>query len=118
MSYFVPDFELKHIGINAENEFEAVTIAELFCSVFNLRYKQGNSSVFADKYIEVVKKNGLGTHGHIAFATLSVEDAVKYLESRGIQINHATSKFAEDGTLNAVYLVSEIGGFAVHLMRK
>ena len=40
-------FELKHIGINCENEEEAEKTAGTFASLFGFEKKSGNSSVFA-----------------------------------------------------------------------
>lgn len=41
------EFSLAHIGINAENEADALKIAELFAALFGFEVKPGNSSVFA-----------------------------------------------------------------------
>ena len=43
---------------------------------------------------------------------------MKDLESRGFEVDMSTAKYKPDGTLNAVYLKQEVGGFAVHIVRK
>lgn len=111
-------FELAHIGINAENEQEAVNTAKLFESIFGFKNKVGNSSVFADKYIEVMKTPYLGKNGHIAIGTNYIERAVAYLESKGIEFDYDTVKTNAKGEMTAVYFKGEFGGFAMHLVQK
>ena len=53
-------FELKHIGINCENEAEADSTADAFDRLFGFTKKAGNSSVFAGSYIEAMKTPGAG----------------------------------------------------------
>ncbi|MGI5965852.1 MULTISPECIES: bifunctional 4-hydroxy-2-oxoglutarate aldolase/2-dehydro-3-deoxy-phosphogluconate aldolase [Anaerotruncus] len=111
-------FELAHIGINAANEAEAVETAKLFEAMFGFAAKVGNSSVFADKYVEVMKTPYLGKNGHIAIATNHISRAVAYLESRGFAFDESTAKKDAKGNLAAIYFKNEIAGFAVHLVQK
>ena len=62
-------FELKHIGINCENEEEAEKTAGTFASLFGFEKKSGNSSVFAGSAVEAMKSPYLGAKGHIAVGT-------------------------------------------------
>lgn len=111
--------ELRHIGINAENEEQATKTAERFALVFGSEVKCGNSSVFAGKEIEVMKKPYLGTNGHIAIAANSVERAMRYLEENlGFAFDEDTAKYDDKKKIKAIYLNEEIGGFAIHLMQK
>lgn len=112
------EFSLAHIGINAENEADALKIAELFAALFGFEVKPGNSSVFAGTAVEVMKKTYLGANGHIAIGTPDVAAAQAELKARGFAFRPETAKYKADGTLNAVYLKDEIGGFAVHLVKK
>ena len=112
------EFSLAHIGINAENEAYALKIAELFAALFGFEVKPGNSSVFAGTAVEVMKTPYLGANGHIAIGTPDVAAAQAELEARGFAFRPETAKYKADGTLNAVYLKDEIGGFAVHLVKK
>ena len=112
------EFSLAHIGINAENEAGALKIAELFAALFGFEVKPGNSSVFAGTAVEVMKTPYLGANGHIAIGTPDVAAAQAELEARGFAFRPETAKYKADGTLNAVYLKDEIGGFAVHLVKK
>lgn len=112
------EFSLAHIGINAENEAEAMKTAELFAALFGFEVKPGNSSIFAGTAVEVMKTPYLGKNGHIAIGTPDVAAAQAELEARGFEFRPETAKRKADGTLNAVYLKDEIGGFAVHLVKK
>lgn len=110
------EYKLAHIGINAENEDEAMKIAGLFGTIFGFEVKPGNSSVFSSSGIEVMKKPFLGKNGHIAIGTPDVAAAKAELEARGYTFRDDTAKYKADGTLNAIYITEEIGGFAVHLV--
>lgn len=112
------EFSLAHIGINAENEADALKIAELFATLFGFEVKPGNSSVFAGTAVEVMKTPYLGANGHIAIGTPDVAAAQAELETRGFAFRPETAKYKADGMLNAVYLKDEIGGFAVHLVKE
>lgn len=112
-------FELKHVGINCENDAEAKAAAGRFDSIFGFTAKEGNSSVFAGTAIEAMKTPYLGAKGHIAIGTNNVGRALNYLESQGVEFDMETAKYKADGkTLNAVYLKEEVGGFAIHLVQK
>ena len=111
-------YELAHVGINGQNPEEAKAIATLFAEIFRLQPREGNSSTFAGNAVEVMRTPYLGTHGHIGMYTEDCEAAVKDLESRGFEVDMSTAKYKPDGTLNAVYLKQEVGGFALHIVRK
>ena len=111
-------FELRHVGINCDNEAEAEKTARIFCALFQLPYKPGNSSVFAGSVVECMKNPYPGKHGHIAIGTNSVERAIYHLERRGVAIDHATCKTDAKGRAKAVYLEGDFGGFAIHLVQK
>ncbi|MCI7813326.1 MAG: bifunctional 4-hydroxy-2-oxoglutarate aldolase/2-dehydro-3-deoxy-phosphogluconate aldolase [Lachnospiraceae bacterium] len=110
-------FELKHIGINCDSEEEADKTATAFDSLFGFEKKAGNSSIFAGTAVEAMKSPYLGAKGHIAIGTNSVERAVNYLESRGVQFNMDSAKY-KDGKMTAIYLKDEVSGFAIHLVQK
>lgn len=110
-------FVLKHVGINCENEDEACKVAERFEQIFGFQKKVGNSSVFAGTEVEAMKSPYLGEKGHIAIGTTDVDKAVEYLQSQGVEFNMDSAK-TKDGKTTAIYLKEEIGGFAVHLVKK
>lgn len=111
-------FRLGHIGINACNEPQAEEIARKFCLAFGFEYRPGKSSIFAGDGIEVMKSSHKGECGHIALLTEDVEEAMMQLEKVGIGFDMDTGKYGTDGKLKALYLRDQIGGFAVHLLRK
>lgn len=111
------EFELKHVGINCENEEEADQVAQRFDTLFGFNKKVGNSSIFAGTEVEAMKSPFLGTKGHIAIAANDVPGAVEYLKSLGVEFNMETAKYKNDKMI-VVYLKEEIGGFAVHLVQK
>lgn len=111
-------FEVVHIGINEENEKKAADSAKLFSSLFGFGVKEGNSSIFASKGIEIMKSPYLGKNGHIAIGTNSLPRAMAYLERLGCDFLPDTAKKNDKGKLVAIYLKEEIAGFAVHLLQK
>jgi 2-dehydro-3-deoxyphosphogluconate aldolase/(4S)-4-hydroxy-2-oxoglutarate aldolase len=110
-------FELRHIGINCESEGEADAVAQSFDDIFGFTKKVGNSSIFAGTAIEAMKTPYLGAKGHIAIGTTDMEAAVEYLTAKGVKFNQDSAKYKDD-KLTAIYLEQEIGGFAVHLVKK
>lgn len=111
-------FELAHVGINGESEQEGLDTANWFADRFGFGVKLGNSSNFADTAVECCKKEFPGQHGHIGFSTLSPERAVAWFEAKGIPLREETRKVDAAGRLISIYLKEEIGGFAVHIMKK
>lgn len=111
-------FELGHVGINAADEEEALRAAQAFELLFGFAVKPGNSSVFAGKAVEVMKKPYLGKNGHIGIATTRVGVAKAFLERQGFAFAPESAKYSAGEKLTAIYLKEEIAGFAVHLMQK
>jgi len=107
-----------HIGINADNAEAAMKAAEFFSSLLGFALKDGNSSIFAGTNIEIVKKNGRGTHGHIAIGTSSITRAAAYFERNGITLDRENAAKDPKGNMLAVYIKEEILGFAMHLVAK
>lgn len=112
-------FELAHVGINAENEEDALKAANRFAFLFGMPAKAGSSSVFAGTAVEVMKTPYLGKNGHIAIRTNYIDRAMNYMETvLGVKFKEDSAKYDAKGTLKAIYLDEEIGGFAVHLVQK
>ena len=112
------DFELLHVGINANGEEDAIKIAGAFDTLFGWSTKVGNSSVFAGKEVECMKQNGRGTHGHIAVGTGNVKRAVAQLKMQGVEFDESSFKYDANGRLTLAYLKNEVAGFAIHLLEK
>lgn len=111
-------FELEHIGINTENDTEALELAKLLSEIFNLIPRHGQKSEFAGDYFECMKAPFLGKNGHIAMRTLDLESAVEELGGKGISFNMETATYDEEGKIKNIYLAGEYGGFAIHILRK
>lgn len=110
-------FEVMHVGINCEDDDQALQTAQKFGRIFGFENKNGMSSIFAGKGIEVMKNRYLGRNGHIAVGTNHLDRAVYYLEEQGVAFDMDTAKY-KNGKLAAVYLKEETAGFAIHLMQK
>jgi 2-dehydro-3-deoxyphosphogluconate aldolase/(4S)-4-hydroxy-2-oxoglutarate aldolase len=107
-------FELRHIGINHPDASAAMSGASLLSKLLNLPLDDGSGSVFVGTQFELLKRNYLGTHGHIAIGTNFIERAVSYFARQGISIKPETRN-EKNGKLSTVYLDLEIGGMALHL---
>jgi len=111
-------FEIRHIGINADSEDEALGVATAIGSMFGFPIKNGGSSVFAGTAVEVMKQKYLGTHGHIAIGTRYIDRAIYHLERAGVEFDYDTLKKNAKGKTVAIYMKGEFGGFALHLVQK
>lgn len=109
---------LSHIGINCENPDEAEKTANAYASLLGLDVKMGNSSIFAGKIIECMKRPYLGSKGHIAIQSDDIDLAVSELETQGFEFDKDTLKSDANGNTTSIYLKNEIGGFAVHFILK
>lgn len=111
-------FELAHVGVNCADDKEAEQTAKTLCTLFGLDYKAGNSSIFAGKAVECMKKPGRGAHGHIAIGTNSVDRAVYHLGRQGVEFIEDSRVLDAKGKTKAIYLKQELSGFAIHLVQK
>jgi len=111
-------FDLGHVGINMPDAGASLDLAKGLAGLFSLPLKEGASSNFVSKGIEVNKIKGLGAHGHIAVQTNSLTRAAAWLERKGVTVDMSTAKTDAAGNSVAVYLKGEFGGFAVHLLQK
>lgn len=111
-------FELAHVGVNNENGEQAEIGAGSIGDIFRLPVKVGNSSVFAGTAVEFMKTMYYGTKGHIGFKTNSMERALAYLKNSGVEIIEESIRTDDKCKLVSAYLKDEIGGFALHIVRK
>ena len=108
--------EFAHVGINTPNESAAFEVASALKN-FSMKDKNGNSSIFMNTEIEVVKKIYKGGNGHLAFRCFDVERTLRYLSEKGFQVDDETVSYDARGTIKSCYLRQEIGGFAIHLIK-
>ncbi len=109
-------FDLKHVGMSCETEQESMSNASLISQLFSLPVKEGNSSNFVGTQFEVMKKNYLGAHGHLAIGTNFIERAIAYYERKGYSFRKETN-VEKNGKRVAIYFEQEIAGFAIHLLQ-
>lgn len=108
--------QMLHIGINQKDEEEAEKTCAGFAK-FGMSINRGNSSIFMDKAIEVMKTPFYGTHGHIAFKCYDLERTVYFMEKQGFTVNKDSVKLDAKGNMKVCYFNEELGGFAVHLVK-
>ena len=110
--------QLMHVGVNCADEAEAEAVARRFDALFGFAFKAGNSSNFAGTAVECMKKPGRGKNGHIAIGANSVDRAMYHLGRQGVEFDETSVKTNAKGQTTNVYLKEEVGGFAIHIMKK
>lgn len=110
-------FELAHVGINCEDTEECLRVAGVFRDIFGFPNRDNGNSVYASDAIEVMKFMQIGSLGHLAIRSNSVERAAEELAGRGMTAIESTAKY-KDGRLNVVYYREEIGHFGIHLIQR
>ena len=109
-------FTLAHVGINLPDEKAAAGAADEFAKL-GMAINNGNSSIFMNKEIEVMKSTGLGKNGHLAFKCNDIERAIYFLKDQGFTVKEDTVKLDAKGKIKVCYLKEEVGGFAIHLIK-
>jgi 2-dehydro-3-deoxyphosphogluconate aldolase/(4S)-4-hydroxy-2-oxoglutarate aldolase len=102
--------------MNLPSADEARNAAIQLEKMFQFSSRDTEESIFVGTQFEVLKRDSLGTHGHLALATNFIERAIAHLARKGIGIKPET-KNIQNGRLSTVYLDLEIGGFAIHLIQ-
>ena len=111
-------FEVRHIGLNANDEGEATELSENFARVLGVKTHSTSSSKFAGNLVEVMNTKARGTHGHIAIATNKIEAAEYHMKKWGATFDESSRKVDAKGRTKLIYMNNEIGGFAIHLVQK
>ena len=109
-------FTLAHVGINLPDAEAAAGAADEFAKL-GMAINNGNSSIFMNKEIEVMKKNYLGKNGHLAFKCNDIERAIYFLKDQGFTVKEDTVAYDAKGRMKVCYLNEEVGGFAIHLVK-
>lgn len=110
--------EIRHIGINCEDEESAKLTADGLGKFLGKKEDDRGGAIFVGTDFEVLKKPYRGKNGHIAVVTDSPDRARFYLEKRGFEFEESTAGYTDDGKLKVVYTKNDIGGFALHLLKK
>ncbi len=107
---------LAHIGLNTPSEKDALDVASQF-EKLGMTVNNGNSSVFMNKEIEIMKKMYFGKNGHIGFKCYDVERTAYFFEKQGFTVNKDTVTYDAKGNMKFCYFNEEIGGFAFHIVK-
>lgn len=108
---------LAHVGINASDEAEAASIAQLFSSLMGLETHETPVSLFSDTVVEIMKQPGRGERGHIGFHVDDMPAAEAWFAGRGFAVDESSRRLLPGGETQLVYFEQPIGGFAIHLTR-
>lgn len=114
-------FEFAHVGINAQTPEEGARMKEFFTDVMGYdNYREIPASFFtSDNKMELMKKMGKGTMGHLGFFVNDMPAAIAYLEAKGYPVNYDTARYDEDGnTIRLIFIKEEINGFRIHITVK
>ncbi|MGL5540633.1 MAG: bifunctional 4-hydroxy-2-oxoglutarate aldolase/2-dehydro-3-deoxy-phosphogluconate aldolase [Erysipelotrichaceae bacterium] len=106
------NLRLLHVGVNDANSVDA------FASLLNQDATEHSKSWFVGKTIEIMKENGRGTNGHIAYATSDIKRAQAHFERRGYTFAPESAAYDAKGNVKAIYFTDDIGGFAIHLVQQ
>ena len=102
------EFRLAHVGINTDSPADSRKTAEIMARMFCTYVRSGNNSNFVSDMFEIVRFHGRGTKGHIGMITNSVQKAVDYLATLGIEADMSSAKYNDKNELRHVYLKDEI----------
>lgn len=111
-------FTVAHIGLNSADADEAARTARLFAALLGAPLIENSSGYFAGTLVETKYSGGRGRNGHIAIGATSVDRAAAHLLRRGFAMDEQSRQRDAKGHTKFLYLRDEIGGFAVHLVRK
>ncbi len=114
-------FEFAHVGINAKTPEEGVRMKDFFATVMGYdNFREIPAAFFTeDNRMELLKKNGKGTFGHLGFFVEDIPAAIAYLESVGYPVDYDTARYEADGkTIRLIFIKEEINGFRIHIAVK
>lgn len=108
--------QLQHVAVNASKE-TSKDVADKFALLFGGVTKETSKGYFGSDFIEVMN-DGVGTHGHLAIGTYSVQRAKHYFEHHGFTFDESTAQYNDKNQLKFIYINEEINGFRVHLIKR
>ncbi len=109
--------EVKHVGINTENEAEARRVAGLLSVMLDWPTSETAAAVWVKDGFEVMKAPFKGKMGHVAIGCNNIFRARWHLEKRGFAFDD-DSVIMQNGRVKALYMKDEIAGFSFHLAQK
>lgn len=112
------DYKVAHVGINSGDSSEAKDICSSLEKLFYFGKNENENSIFSETAIEVMKSPFYGKNGHLAVAVNYVDRAIYQLEKAKVKFIGESLKYNSDNEPAVIYLKEEIGGFAVHLVKR
>ena len=100
-------FEFGHVGINAQSPEEGEKMKRFFTEVMGYQnYREIPASYFTeDNKMELMKKMGKGSMGHLGFFVDDMPEAIRYLERLGYAMDYEHARYDEDGkTIKLIFL--------------
>ena len=110
-------YQLAHVGVNSRDLEACQNTVRLFSEIFGFASRDNGNSIYVSNEIEIMKFMQIGSLGHLAIRSNSVERAALELEKKGLTAIASTRKY-RFGRLNVVYYQEEIGGFGIHLIQR
>jgi 2-dehydro-3-deoxyphosphogluconate aldolase/(4S)-4-hydroxy-2-oxoglutarate aldolase len=112
----IQGLEISYMSINNKTNQEALkTIKGL--ETFGMLAYPGKTSTFMETDLEILLESSLENHGHLTFKCYDVERTISYLATKGFTADRASSENALNGTLKAIKLNEDVGGFCIHLAK-
>lgn len=94
-------------GLNLDTADQALAVARRFEALLGFPVKEGNSSAFTGREIEVMKPPFLRDKKHIAIYTADIPAAARHMEEQGCSPDWATSKRNTEGEVTSACLPEE-----------
>lgn len=111
-------YSFAHMGIHCNDSDACADTVARMQEVFGFPAYDIGSSVIVAGPMELTKKPLRGTAGHIGIECPDVEEAIRDLREKGVEVDESTIQYTPDGKVQSVYLQETFGGFACHLLRK
>ena len=93
--------------MNLDTADQALAVARRFEALLGFPVKEGNSSAFTGREIEVMKPPFLRDKEHIAIYTTDIPAAARHMEEQGCSPDWATSKRSTEGEVTSACLPEE-----------
>ena len=110
-------FRLAHVGINCDNESEAHHVAGAFDTMFGFAPNENPSSIFSAGYVETMNAISWKQRTYCN-CNIFCRIGESLSGKKGVKFNENSIVYRPDGKIQAIYMAEEVGGFAIHLVRK
>lgn len=95
------DMKVKHVGVNASGDEEAAVWAKEFLELLGLGTRDAGASYFCGELVEIMKHNGRGAKGHIAFPSMTVRRPLNISRSVDLRPSRRRSSTTRTERLNS-----------------